>query len=657
MNPIGKLSVSNLPSVFFDGVYRVLACIPETEESKKRFPKFNIRGLDQSQWQETDLQWYNMPIWDQGATSSCVGHGSTLGMQYAYVQSGRKLVEYNPFFVYGLINNGRDAGAMVSDALRALMQYGTCPHADLQPGMMFQSQFPAQAFTDALQYKLENAFHCQTFEDICSAISLGFVCPLGIYVDHNFGNLDSEGVSPLPQMGAGGGHCVLGMGLKKSSRYGWVIKIQNSWGCYDSETEILTDSGWKKFEKIEGHELIATLNSNHELEYQKISKNHVYDYDGDLLHHKSRDVDLLVTPNHRMYYKTNYSYKKFGKNNKGWEIKTADSLPKNIHFKKNAYWSGEEKEYYEFNKYKIPMDLWLEFMGYFISEGYTSSSSLETKEWKGTGKRKIKGVQKRNKTNGKYEFVNKDADIIIEYERIDKPRIQINYTTGICQTKLINLEKIQSCLEQLPFKFTRQGESWITNNKKLFMELRVFGKASQKYIPNYIKKLSSRQLKIFYDALMLGDGCYSKCKTGTKVTYYTSSINLANDTQELLLKLGYAGDISFTNRIGRKNKNGVTREIEYRIGIKTKELEQRVIYNPKKVNYKGKVYCVTVPNGIVYVRRNGKSVWSGNSRFGMNGFSYIHKGHFQIMQPDAFAVQSVIDAVQDNNPPDVKGDV
>ena len=33
----------------------------------------------------------------------------------------------------------------------------------------------------------------------------------------------------------------------------------------------------------------------------------------------------------------------------------------------------------------------------------------------------------------------------------------------------------------------------------------------------------------------------------------------------------------------------------------------------------------------------------------MNGFSYIHKGHFQIMQPDAFAVQSVIDAVQDNN--------
>ena len=91
---------------------------------------------------------------------------------------------------------------------------------------MFQSQFPAQAFTDALQYKLETAFHCQTFEDICSAISLGFVCPLGIDGMIILGNLDSEGVLPLPQMGAGGGHCVLGMGLKKSTRYGWVIKIK-----------------------------------------------------------------------------------------------------------------------------------------------------------------------------------------------------------------------------------------------------------------------------------------------------------------------------------------------------------------------------------------------------------------------------------------------
>jgi DNA-directed RNA polymerase beta subunit len=35
---------------------------------------------------------------------------------------------------------------------------------------------------------------------------------------------------------------------------------------------------------------------------------------------------------------------------------------------------------------------------------------------------------------------------------------------------------------------------------------------------------------------------------------------------------------------------------------------------PKKLNYEGAIYCVTVPNEIFYVRRNGCSVWTGNSR-------------------------------------------
>ncbi len=38
----------------------------------------------------------------------------------------------------------------------------------------------------------------------------------------------------------------------------------------------------------------------------------------------------------------------------------------------------------------------------------------------------------------------------------------------------------------------------------------------------------------------------------------------------------------------------------------------------KFIKYTGKVYCCTVPegNGIIYVRRNGIPVWSGNSRHG-----------------------------------------
>jgi hypothetical protein len=229
---IGKYSISNLPSIKFDGFYRVLACIPETSESIKEFPKFGsamATTLDPSQWQEIDLEWYNLPILNQGMTSSCVGHGTCSGMEMCYKQSGRPLVPFTPFFAYGLINGGRDAGAQISDALKALMQYGICRLGDIPAGTMFQNQFPPTAFEIAKRFKLAQAYHCQTFEDICSAITLGFVCPLGLYVGNNFPNLDSEGVAPLPA-GGGGGHCVLGMGLKKSAKYGWLIKIQNSWG-------------------------------------------------------------------------------------------------------------------------------------------------------------------------------------------------------------------------------------------------------------------------------------------------------------------------------------------------------------------------------------------------------------------------------------------
>jgi hypothetical protein len=230
---IGKFSISSLPSVKFDGVYRVLACLPETEGSVLQFPRFGTSmaaPLDPSQWREIDLEWYKTPISDQGATSSCVGHGTCAGMETCYAQSGRQLVKFTPYFPYGLINGGRDAGAMISDGLKALMQHGICRMGDIPAGAMFKNQFPQSAFEIAKRFRLAQAYHCGSFEEICAAITLGFVCPLGIFVGNNFSNLDNEGVAALPSGQGGGGHCILGMGLKKSSRYGWLIKIQNSWG-------------------------------------------------------------------------------------------------------------------------------------------------------------------------------------------------------------------------------------------------------------------------------------------------------------------------------------------------------------------------------------------------------------------------------------------
>ncbi len=227
---IGPLSISDLPSVKFDGVWRVLGCLPETDETRMRLPAFSsIMGLDQTQWQEIDMSWYAPPILDQGSTSSCAGHAACSGMESCWLQGGNPLLEFNPYFIYGMVNGGRDQGAYLSDVLLGLQKYGICQKDELPRGAMFQNQFPPQSFTNAKQYRLDKAFRCSTFDEICSAISLGFFCPLGIYVGDNFPQINQEGVAPLPA-GGGGGHAILGVGLKKSSRYGWCIKIQNSWG-------------------------------------------------------------------------------------------------------------------------------------------------------------------------------------------------------------------------------------------------------------------------------------------------------------------------------------------------------------------------------------------------------------------------------------------
>jgi hypothetical protein len=225
---IGPLSQSDLPAIWVDGEWRVLSCIPSDDNHD--FPNWSDK-LDAFNFPlaEIDLSWFRNRIMNQGSTSSCVGHGAAAGMEIVWKQQGRKPLQFDPYFVYGLINGGRDQGAMISDSLKALQQFGVCLESDLPQGIMFKKDFPQQAFESAKRFKLSQAYKCNSFEEICQAINVGFTVSLGLYVGSNFGQLDSEGVSPLP-MGGGGGHCVLGCGLKQSQRYGWVIKIQNSWG-------------------------------------------------------------------------------------------------------------------------------------------------------------------------------------------------------------------------------------------------------------------------------------------------------------------------------------------------------------------------------------------------------------------------------------------
>jgi hypothetical protein len=116
-------------------------------------------------------------------------------------------------------------------------------------------------------------------------------------------------------------------------------------------------------------------------------------------------------------------------------------------------------------------------------------------------------------------------------------------------------------------------------------------------------------LKILFEYMMKGDGYRGKGGDA----YFTTSKCLADDLQEILLKIGLTGNLRVSG-ICRSGKP------LYEVSILKPVHNQPVIRGNRdaekyveEVNYEGVIWCVTTTNGVIYVRRNGKTVWTGNS--------------------------------------------
>jgi hypothetical protein len=343
--------------------------------------------------------------------------------------------------------------------------------------------------------------------------------------------------------------------------------------CYSEDTEVLTNHGWMYFSDLSGSEFIATLNSSTNiLEYQKPTNYIKEKYQGKMFHQTSKSIDLMVTPNHLMY--TDRAKDKRRKDH--WSLSEARNLPRSVRYKRNAVWIGKEEEYFTLPHYhyewdsgrnhkqhkvidipekKILMDDWLAFFGIWLAEGCT--------------------------------FADSNTIAIGQ-----KPQTMI-------------YEKIKELIERLPWKFSDKYYGFKCTDPQLSAYLGLFGDSHGKYIPKEILSLSTRQLKILFRWMMYGDGTKENWRKYSTVSKY-----LADDFQELLLKIGYAGTISLDEDCGGFSETDI-----YRIYISRQSLTpevNRTIDGRKWIDYDGYIYCLEVPNHLIYVRRNGKVCWCGN---------------------------------------------
>ena len=326
--------------------------------------------------------------------------------------------------------------------------------------------------------------------------------------------------------------------------------------CYSDDTEVLTYEGWKFWPDVTMDDEICTLN-NGNIEFEKPSRLTVGENDKELLHWSSPYVDIMVTPGHQMYVQDDHARKEF------W-FESADITENNNRkiLRGAGWWNGTDNSSMIPSFYTGGFSQWAALIGAYIADGSTKSRSI------------VFG----NCPKSKQEIFTKIA-------------------------------------EDAGYKAKLYGTDLYINSVELASYCSEFGKSHEKRVPLYIKNAAVESIKSFLFGYGSGDGTTRE----GNLTYTTVSKNLADDLQELCLKAGWCANISTRDRRDElpHEINGYlcyNRHVCYDIGVsKTRNKANLSKDISCRVPYSGKVYCCTVTSHIIYVRRNGKACFLGQT--------------------------------------------
>lgn len=383
-----------------------------------------------------------------------------------------------------------------------------------------------------------------------------------------------------------------------------VIENSNR-ACYSSDTECLTKGGWKLYQDLSYDDDIATWDEEkNALVYAKPSKIVTYDYTGEMHHWKNKNVDVLVTPDHRMYTKTQFkgdfeikrSYELADKKlQQVWRATGGNysGINNTVKIPKVPYVGpGLRGEEPEGDAYYFDTKIFAKFLGFYISEGcldnvYAAdgvtpkSFSIRIGQNKGTIEQEIKdSMESLN--------IGRVTRIV---QGPDKWRDNEFVTYSLCNKSLWY---------------------WLSENVK--------NGAYNKRIPRCVFDWDKESQEIFFDALMLGDGSKKqpRIKTTAKYAdqfYATASIGLANDVQQLCVQIGLRSSIrcSTRDKFSWYVLSISSKQVYYINTSKIGSINKSPTSPIRKEFYDGVVWCLEIPTHVFFTRRNGKIACHGNT--------------------------------------------
>ena len=324
-------------------------------------------------------------------------------------------------------------------------------------------------------------------------------------------------------------------------------------GCFDSMTEVLTDNGWKLFDNLLDEDKICSISPRtDEIEFVGFNRRISYQYEGKMYRINGRSIDLLVTPNHMIWAKEYHQT--------NFSLHRMDEFEYASFYKQNQ---GICTNSTAIDKH------WLELLGFWLGDGYRTKHRI------------CFNLKKQRKEEYIRYLLSK---FNIEWKEYNRPDGAKSFRINI--TNMLRNPELRAILKYMK------------------------GKSLTKEIPKFLFNLSSRSIRNFINGYRNADG--------DKNCIWSSNKKMVDDLQALLLLSGNSGIViegdqkplvRIDNRIIRSDNPCYTLTTH----MKGNKL-LRAWRNVSVEWYSGMVYDVTLnKNHILYVRRNGKPCWSGNS--------------------------------------------
>ena len=414
---------------------------------------------------------------------------------------------------------------------------------------------------------------------------------------------------------------------------GWVVNVQTFENlqpgdklaersgnkCYHPDTEVFTENrGWVKIPDLTMEDKVAALFDKNDGLYVETTKGlirapqdfvakfvhpmHVmnYEYDGELYCMEAARAAYCVTPNHRVFCAPS------SKGTKTLPVRWRCMDASEVHNVNKIF-----KTYasFDLSDRKDPEFIEIPYVPYDAAYSWES---------------KFKGDAHPDKMKNINRFPLKE---FVTFMALFLSEGNLNgYNIIITQKDRSFCDVIEKTLNALDFQWKKYNEQYIVySQKSLCVYLSQFGKAQDKFLPDWIKMLSYDMLSLFIGTYVQCDGNKSKSSE-----IYTVSERLKEDLCYVLTILGcyttvYRRDRTDMEWTYKSKKDGRTLTVrpnypEYTINI-IKEANVHTVCLKKcprkffsKMQYKGRVYCCQVPGlGVIFTRLHGKCMWNGNS--------------------------------------------